>query len=70
MTNADKIRAMSDEELLDFLWGANIFDCMNGGIPDEEQCPALPYRSKHNDCKECFGEWLKADEKPLEDPQS
>ena len=67
MTNADKIRAMSDDELLDFLWGSNIFDCMNGGIPDEEQCPALPYRSKHSDCKECFREWLKADGKPLEE---
>ena len=67
MTNADNIRAMSDEELLEFLWDVNLFCCWDGGIPDEEKCPALPYRGKHDDCKECFMEWLKADAKHLEE---
>ena len=44
MTNADRIRAMSDEELAEFL------SCC--GCP----CPA---RDCHASCKDCILDWLK-----------
>ena len=47
-TNADKIRAMTDEELSDFMNGG--CDC----IPSNEKCHEPYY-----DCKGCWLAWLK-----------
>ena len=44
MTNADRIRAMTDEELAEFLWG--------------DGCPGSK-RECDGDCVKCFLEWLK-----------
>ena len=54
ITNADRIRAMSDEELAMFL------------ADDNRVCPhSHPNCGKYtNDCKGCFFEWLQ---KPAED---
>ena len=47
-TNADRIRAMSDEELAN--WLENRIDC-----PDGEDCEGRPWPK----CEECWLEWLK-----------
>lgn len=49
ITNADRIRAMSDEELAEFL------------ADDNRVCPPKhPYCSKYvSSCNGCFLEWLK-----------
>jgi hypothetical protein len=47
MTNADRIRAMSDEELTEFIVTEPL-------CPDDEMfynCPA--------DCRVCWGKWLR-----------
>jgi len=48
MTNGDKIRAMSDEELLDFLYGR----FLNCPPNSKSECPLL-------DCDRCWLDWLK-----------
>ena len=45
MTNADKIRTMSDEELADFLGGKGCIDCTR-------ECEEAK-------CESCWLEWLK-----------
>lgn len=52
ITNADRIRAMSDEELAEMI-ADNILTgaCNDFNIPGKNPCP-------HN-CKECALEWLK-----------
>lgn len=47
MTNADRIRAMSDEELAKFLDDCNSHGCV---------CPARDCRAT---CHECIVDWLK-----------
>ncbi len=47
MTNADRIRNMSDDELLEFL-----YDAMGCPIPID--CPSLDIR-----CTDCLKNWLK-----------
>lgn len=49
MTNADRIRAMSDEELAEWLW----MYC-NGSAKPWEVCT-----EKYKSCYECWIEWLK-----------
>ena len=55
MTNADRIRNMTDEELAEFLektvrdMGDNMFKCENQSL---EKCM---------DCKECYLAWLKSE---------
>ena len=56
MTNADRIRAMTDEELAKF-------------IPDWSytnacKCDEQPYVDCNNECEKCVAEWLK---QPAED---
>lgn len=51
MTNADRIRAMSDEELTDVFGWKNICDCILQ--QSAEHC------SGFSSCKECMLEWLK-----------
>ena len=48
-TNADRIRAMSDEELKDFLFGLR----KTGGCP-----PSNPDTCVH-DCEDCWNDWLQ-----------
>lgn len=51
-TNADRIRAMSDEELADFLYELANFDCPeNGARPCVEKCG------------DCWLTWLREDVK-------
>ena len=50
MTNADRIRAMSDEELAEFLGEYRFCDIC------EEGCDACSY---HGDCDKRIMEWLK-----------
>lgn len=56
MTNADRIRNMSDEELAEFLVKVNstIQDCMVIDCKCE---------NTDRDCKDCFLEWLQAEVK-------
>lgn len=51
MTNGDRIRAMTDEELME--WMADHVDCGEG-------CPAF-HRCMRGDigCEDCLMEWLK-----------
>lgn len=56
MTNADRIRAMTDEELAKF-------------IPDWSytnacKCGEKPYVACNNECEKCVSEWLQ---QPAED---
>ena len=55
MTNADRIRNMSDEELAEFLvyTQSTIKNCMIG----IEDCK---HENTDKDCKDCFIEWLQA----------
>ena len=48
-TNADRIRAMSDEELADLM--ATICDCV--------RCPAKRMCIKSKSCRECLLEYLR-----------
>lgn len=50
MTNADRIRAMSDEELCEFLYSYKFCDMC------EEGCGECHY---HGDCERRLAEWLK-----------
>lgn len=54
-TNADKIRAMDDAELADFLYSAmhNTAECFAEGMFPYHPCP------KEQDCKVCAINWLK-----------
>ena len=55
-TNADRIRAMSDEELCDkFIFGDAVNPCPD--IGRTETC----YKGK--DCRECWLDWLKQEVK-------
>ena len=49
MTNAERIRTMTDEELLQFLYGMPN-SCMDDDI---ERC------DDYEDCRTCWGAWLK-----------
>ena len=53
-TNADRIRAMSDEELAEFLMKliGNV-QCFAEGMFPYHPCP------QNNDCKQCGIEWLQ-----------
>jgi hypothetical protein len=52
MTNADRIRNMSDEELADILFGSCI-DYIGA-----DRCERMP---KKVSCKECVLEWLQSE---------
>lgn len=49
-TNADRIRAMSDEELAEFMYSSDIPWC------DDKIC-----REGDNRCRECFKKWLQSE---------
>lgn len=62
MTNGDKIRAMTDKELSQFLLKVNTnyaMPCMTG----EDNCKWEDYPTHDKGCKDCFMEWLKQDAK-------
>lgn len=65
MTNADRIRAMSDEELTDIIYDLNMAGtfCTN-----RKECEELLDNDKLTDdmCKKCLLEWLR---KPVEEPK-
>lgn len=48
-TNADKIRAMTDEELAEFM----------GEVEEFNGCPAHGERNCTAECTKCWLEWLK-----------
>ena len=52
ITNADRIRAMSDEELCDFIMDAPAIPCDNkiSAMMEENGC---------NDCQKCIMDWLQ-----------
>lgn len=51
LTNADRIRAMNDEELIKLLTGFCAFACI------------FPYKDcEHGNCEECVKEWLNSQE--------
>lgn len=50
MTNADRIRAMSDEELLEFLYGYQFCDICDEG------CDVCRY---NGECERRLADWLK-----------
>lgn len=54
-TNADKIRAMSDEELSKHLW--NIRNAERCVISDQKRCIMF------DDCIACWHDWLKQEAK-------
>jgi hypothetical protein len=56
MTNADRIRNMTDEELAEFLvyTQSTIKECMIG-VAD------CKHENTDKDCKDCFLEWLQAE---------
>ena len=49
LTNADRIRGMSDEELANFLWQ----DCGMGN------CPPVECKGKRCKAEKCWLDWLK-----------
>ena len=53
MTNADRIRSMTDEELADWYFD-KFFPC----VP---YCSVFDECPEHDDCKICLLEWLKAE---------
>lgn len=60
MTQGDKIRSMSDEELAEFFLKVNIAyaePCMTG----ESDCVWEDYPTHDKGCKDCFLEWLKSE---------
>ena len=62
MTNADRIRNMTDEELVEFLVKVNCSysePCMTG----ETDCKWEDYPTHDKGCKNCFLEWLQAEVK-------
>lgn len=56
MTRADKLRSMTDEQLVDFIFEYGIDERLNF-------CRVLPERedgcASDEDCKKCLMEWLK-----------
>ena len=56
ITNADRIRAMTDEQLAYFLLAVKI-DYAGCAFPDHESCPAK------GSCYDCWLEWLKEEVK-------
>lgn len=52
LTNADWIRAMSDEELCDFIMDAP-------AIPCDEKISAMMKENGCNDCEKCVMDWLR-----------
>lgn len=50
ITNADRIRAMSDEELAEW------FNVMNG---IDKVCPDFGAHNCRESCRECWLDWLK-----------
>lgn len=61
ITNAERIRAMTDEELAEFLLKVNVASepCMT----DEGNCKWEDYPTHDKGCKDCFLEWLKSEVK-------
>lgn len=57
MTNADKIRAMSDEELAEFM-EPKFFDCADYCEAFEGGCA---YKCKHNRGKDFLLDWLQSE---------
>lgn len=55
LTNADKIRSMSDEELAEFLSENTNCDCCNIQCVDKLNCPSM------SSCLFRFEEWLKSE---------
>ena len=55
MTNADRIRAMTDEELAEFLSDNTNCDCCNIQCPDKEHCPSM------SSCYCRWEEWLQSE---------
>lgn len=56
-TNADRIRAMSDKEMMEYMYH-------NCHCPPElDELPSCPYRKKNRvqtkDCRTCWLDWLK-----------
>lgn len=49
-TNADRIRNMTDEELVEYLYG--ICDCDHADVPCKEHCGEMP-------CRDAWMKWLK-----------
>lgn len=49
MTNADRIRSMSDEELEEFMYGKDIPWC------NESKCTAW------KNCRDCFRKWIHSE---------
>lgn len=52
-TNADRIRAMDDEELAKWLWNL----CC---LEEPFECPAISHPSENVDCKAVWLDWLKS----------
>lgn len=60
MNNGDRIRAMSNEELAEFLLKVNTAyseSCMMG----EKVCKWEDYPTHGKGCKDCFEEWLESE---------
>ena len=51
MTNGDRIRAMTDEELAKFI--------PNWSYTDACKCVEKPYVDCNNECEKCVSEWLQ-----------
>lgn len=63
-TNADRIRAISDEELADFLYKFNDIDEQVGFCTNKKSC--IDWLEKEDTipekwCKECLLNWLKSE---------
>lgn len=54
ITNADRIRSMSDEELAEFLYTVAVF-----GIKRQYEDVSCNSCYERNECAECWKEWLE-----------
>lgn len=62
LTNADRIRAMSDEELADILYGLGELDERTRFFQNLPECEALletPEGIPEHKCKDCLLKWLQ-----------
>lgn len=62
-TNADRIRAMTDEEMAEWISGM-ISDCDNNDFPCGKFCPLLHDEYRKNTCLDSMLLWLKQEAEP------
>lgn len=64
MTNADRIRSMSDEELAEYLYSIQNTECELRFCKNKTECDSELDKGKtinDSECKKCLVEWLQSE---------